>query len=87
MGTHAGWSVDKKRMHRTRLKRACKPLLERFNCTQAELAGCVESLISRADAADRKVEQLKEELSNKEDRIKALKEELEMVKAGYSQSG
>lgn len=62
-------SVDARRTRRTRLKRAMKPVMELFGCTQMEVSGLVESTY-------RDNERLKQEVANLTAKVTELKAEL-----------
>lgn len=51
-------TTDQKRFRRTRLKRAMKPLLEMFGCTQMEAAGNVERMLKENEQMKLKIKEL-----------------------------
>ena len=53
-------SVDARRHSRSRLKRAVKPILERFGCTQMQVADRVTGVVYQNDMLKQKVEELEE---------------------------
>ncbi len=66
-------SQDVKRHRRTRYKRACKPIMKKFNCTAMQVAGVVEQLYGENIALRDKVEKLNYDL-------RKLREEIELMK-------
>lgn len=72
-------SVDARRHRRSRLKRAVKPIMERFGCTQMQVADHVAGVIFQNDALRQKIEQLESYCKQLEDRNKKLKEDVDKL--------
>lgn len=69
-------TTDQKRHRRTRLKRAMQPLLQRFGCTQMQVAGYVDGMLRTNEQQKAKIEELEKAIDEKDGRIKELKAEI-----------
>lgn len=65
-------TTDQKRHRRTRLKRAMLPLLERFGCTQMQVAGYVDGMLRTNEQQKAKIEGLENTIKQLEGTIKEL---------------
>ncbi len=73
-------NIDQRKHRRTRMKRALKPILELFGCTQMEAAGYIERELRRNNELAGKLADEMEKVNDLKVEVASLKAQLVVLK-------